>query len=176
MTTMKINAGLDTGDMLLKWETPIGSDETSIDIAPRLAEHGAALLIETLEKIETIEPIKQNDADATLAPILKKEDGLIDFGLPANEIFNRIRGFQPWPGVYTQLRGQRVSHLESAAVDVDRSAARHNCIRNTGACTSAAVAARRSSCSRFNSRAVSTDACSGIDLNGFTLTENEPLS
>jgi methionyl-tRNA formyltransferase len=114
VTTMKINAGLDTGDMLLKWQTPIAPDETSIDIAPRLAAHGASLLIETLANIETIEPVKQNDAEATLAPILKKEDGQIDFHLEASEINNRIRGFQPWPGVYTNLRGQRF-HIWKAA-------------------------------------------------------------
>ncbi len=115
VTTMRINAGLDTGDMLLKWQTAIGPEETAIDILPRLSENGAALLIETLDKIESIQPIQQHDCDATLAPILKKEDGLIDFAMDATEILNRIRGFQPWPGVYTQLRGQRF-HVSKGAV------------------------------------------------------------
>ena len=115
VTTMKINAGLDTGDMLLKWETPIGPEETAIDISPRLAEHGAALLIETLVKIDSIQPIQQDDAEATFAPILKKEDGQIDFASDARDILNRSRGFQPWPGAFTQLRGQRF-HIWRAAV------------------------------------------------------------
>jgi methionyl-tRNA formyltransferase len=118
VTTMLINAGLDTGDILLKWETAIGADETALDISPRLAEHGAALLIETLKEIETLTPIRQNDADATLAPILKKEDAQIDFGLEAAEINNRIRGFQPWPGAYTQLRGQRFHVWKAAAASI----------------------------------------------------------
>ena len=112
---MRINAGLDTGDMLLKWETPIGPEETAVDISPRLAENGARLLIETLQKIETIEPIPQNDSDATFAPILKKDDGQIDFSVEAATIVNRIRGFQPWPGAFTQLRGQRF-HIWKALV------------------------------------------------------------
>lgn len=118
VTTMRINAGLDTGDMLLKWQTTIGPEETAIDISPRLAENGAALLIETLDKIESIQSIRQNDADATLAPILKKEDGLIDFSMDATEILNRVRGFQPWPGVYTQLRGQRFHVWKGAVASV----------------------------------------------------------
>ena len=115
VTTMLINSGLDTGDMLLTWETPVGPEETALDITPRLAEHGAQLLIETLEKIETLTPIKQNDNHATLAPILKKEDGQINFAAESTEINNRVRGFQPWPGVYTQLRGQRF-HIWKAAI------------------------------------------------------------
>lgn len=115
VTTMLINAGLDTGDMLLKWETTIGPEESALDISPRLAENGAALLIETLAKIDTISPIKQNEAEATLAPIMKKEDGLIDFTMEAEEILNRVRGFQPWPGVYSLLQGQRF-HLWNGKV------------------------------------------------------------
>lgn len=118
VTTMQINAGLDTGDMLLKWETEIGPQETAIDIAPRLAEAGAALLIETLQRIEEIVPEKQDDAQSSYAPILKKEDGLADFALPAQTLLNRIRGFQPWPGVYTPLRGLKLT-IGRAAVAPD---------------------------------------------------------
>jgi methionyl-tRNA formyltransferase len=115
ITTMQINAGLDTGDMLLKWETEIGPEETSIDIAPRLAEAGADLLIETLRRIEEIVPEKQDDAQSSYAPILKKEDGLANFALPAQTLLNHIRGFQPWPGVYTTLRGLKLT-IGKAAV------------------------------------------------------------
>jgi methionyl-tRNA formyltransferase len=107
VTTMKINAGLDTGDMLLKWETPIGEEETAIQLAERLAPAGAELLLQTLKNIHTITPEPQDDAHATYAPILRKEDGHIDWKRSAREIHNRIRGFQPWPGGYGFLRGRR---------------------------------------------------------------------
>ncbi len=108
VTTMRIDAGLDTGDMLLKWETEIGAEENALELSPRLATAGAELLVETLHEIEAgnIKPEPQNPAAATLAPILKKEDGRIDWNWPASKIFNRARGFLRWPGVYTAFRGQ----------------------------------------------------------------------
>jgi methionyl-tRNA formyltransferase len=110
VTTMRIDAGLDTGDMLLRWEAAIGAEETAVELGPRLAVAGASLLLETLTGLEagTIVPEPQDDAKATYAPILKKEDGRIEWHLPAVEIFNRIRGFQPWPGCYSEFRGQRL--------------------------------------------------------------------
>ena len=107
VTTMKIDAGLDTGDILLKWETPIGPDETAVELGDRLAKAGADLLVDTLRQLDSIAPVPQNDAQATLAPILKKEDGHISWSMSAREIHNRIRGFQPWPGGYSFLRGTR---------------------------------------------------------------------
>jgi methionyl-tRNA formyltransferase len=108
VTTMRIDAGLDTGDMLLKWETEIGSDETAPDLGVRLARAGADLLVETLSGLATgsITPQPQDHSQATLAPILKKEDGIIDWKWPARKIFNRTRGFLPWPGAYSFFRGQ----------------------------------------------------------------------
>ena len=108
VTTMKIDAGLDTGDMLLQAEMPIDPQDTSESLAPRLAELGAELLVETLSRAEAglIVPVPQNHAEHTLAPILKKEDGQIDFHRPAPEILNRLRGFTPWPGAFTQFRGK----------------------------------------------------------------------
>src|SRR5215472_7069495 len=105
-TTMRLDAGLDTGDSLLQKELPIAPDDTSVTLAPRLAEMGADLLVETLHGLEagTIHPRKQDESQATLAPILKKEDGEIDFRRSAHEILNRLRGFQPWPGAYTKFR------------------------------------------------------------------------
>ena len=108
VTTMRIDAGLDTGAMLLKCETPIGPEETAVDLSARLAPMGAALLLETLASIENgiIVPTPQDSAQATLAPILTKEDSRIDWNWPASKIANRLRGFQPWPGVFTTFRGQ----------------------------------------------------------------------
>jgi len=107
ITTMRIDAGLDTGDILLQRETLIGPEETAAELAARLAPMGAELLIETLEGLcaGTIAPRPQDHAQATLAPLLKKEDGRIDWNLPAREIFNRVRGLIPWPGTYTEFRG-----------------------------------------------------------------------
>jgi methionyl-tRNA formyltransferase len=109
-TTMRIDEGLDTGDMLLQREMPIAPDQTAEDIFPLLAEMGAPLMAETLDALKagTITPKKQDDAQATLAPILKREDGQIDFARPAMEIYNRWRGFQPWPGAYTHFRDKKM--------------------------------------------------------------------
>ena len=109
-TTMRINSGLDTGDILLQKEMAITPDDTAETLAPRLAEMGADLLVETLAGLETgaIHPREQDDSQATLAPILEKEDGLIDFSRNAEEILNRLRGFQPWPGASTKFRGKNL--------------------------------------------------------------------
>jgi methionyl-tRNA formyltransferase len=108
VTTMRINEGLDTGDMLLKWETAIGAEENAVELGQRLAAAGAELLMQTLGGLADIRPEPQDDSQATYAPILKKEDGKIDWQLSAQEILNRIRGFEPWPGGYGFLRGQRL--------------------------------------------------------------------
>jgi methionyl-tRNA formyltransferase len=104
---MRIDEGLDTGDMLLKWETPITSEETAVELGERLAVAGAELLGKTLRELHEIQPKPQDAALATYAPILKREDGKADWSLSAHEILSRIRGFQPWPGYYGFLRGQR---------------------------------------------------------------------
>lgn len=108
VTTMKIDAGLDTGDILLAESTKIGPEETAVELSARLAVMGADLLVRTLEGLEagTIVPRPQDHDRATLAPILKKEDGLIDWHQPARAIHNRVRGFQPWPGAWTRFRGR----------------------------------------------------------------------
>lgn len=117
VTTMRIDAGLDTGDILLARATPIGPEETAPELSDRLATLGAELLIETLAGLEagTIQPIPQDQSRATLAPILTKENGLIDWSQPARAIVNRARGFQPWPGAYTSFRGHRL-HVWRARV------------------------------------------------------------
>ena len=108
LTTMQIDAGLDTGPMLLKHETEIGLNETAPELAARLAEAGAPLMAETLKKLERgdIAATPQDDSLASFAPLLKKEDGRIDWSLPASKIYNCIRGLQPWPGAFTTFRGK----------------------------------------------------------------------
>jgi len=115
VTTMRIDAGLDTGDILLQTEVAISADDTAETLAPRLAATGAELMVETLHGLVsgTIHPHSQDSAKATLAPVLKKEDGRIDFQLTAQEVRNRLRGFQPWPGAFTTFRGKNL-HLWSA--------------------------------------------------------------
>jgi methionyl-tRNA formyltransferase len=115
---MKIDAGLDTGDILLQRELPITVDDTSEMLAPRLASIGADLLVETLRGLqsESVHPRPQDDAQASLAPILKKQDGLIDFSRSATEIVNRLRGFQPWPGAYTIFRGNNLQVRKAAPI------------------------------------------------------------
>lgn len=107
-TTMQIDAGLDTGPMLLKYETKLGSDETAPQLTARLAEAGAPLVVETLRRLDRgeITPAPQDNSQATVAPPLKKEDGRIDWWLSARQIYNRIRGFDPWPGAFTSFRGK----------------------------------------------------------------------
>jgi methionyl-tRNA formyltransferase len=111
VTTMRIDEGLDTGDLLLQEEMAIATEDTSLTLAPRLAAIGGELMIETLRGLESgsIRPQKQDDSHASLAPVLKKEDGKIDFSRSALEIYNRFRGFQPWPGAFTTFRGKGLS-------------------------------------------------------------------
>lgn len=108
VTTMRIDEGLDTGDILLQKEMAIAPEDTAVTLSPKLAAVGADLMIETLLGLEAgaIHSQRQDDAKATLAPILKKEDGRIDFGRSAQEIYNRLRGLQPWPGAFTTFRGR----------------------------------------------------------------------
>jgi len=106
VTTMRIDAGLDTGGMLLKAETEIGPEENAIELGKRLSIMGAELLVETLARLKEIVPEKQDDAAATWAPLLKKEDGVIDWTRPAKWVNHRVRGLQPWPGAYTKFREQ----------------------------------------------------------------------
>lgn len=111
VTTMKIDAGLDTGDILLQRQLNIEPEDTSETLGPRLAAIGAELMMETLDGLQggSISAIPQNHAKASLAPILKKEDGLIDFHLKARQIWERLRGFQPWPGAFTRFRGKTLN-------------------------------------------------------------------
>jgi methionyl-tRNA formyltransferase len=108
LTTMQINAGMDTGPTLLRREVAIGPDETAPELAARMSAVGADTIVESLLQFDRgeISPAPQDEKSATYAPILKKEDGRIDWGRPAQQNYNRMRGFTPWPGSYTTFRGQ----------------------------------------------------------------------
>ena len=106
VTTMFIEPALDTGPILLQQKTPIGEKETAPELMERLAEIGAELLGETLARLDDLTPRPQHDADATFAPVLRKEDGLIDWSLSAFAIERRVRGFQPWPNAYTSFNSK----------------------------------------------------------------------
>jgi methionyl-tRNA formyltransferase len=126
LTTMQIDAGMDSGPTLLQREVEIGPHETAPELAARMREIGAALLVESLLRFNRgeISPVPQNHEDATLAPLLKKEHGLINWLLPAQQIYNRMRGFAPWPGAYTTFRGQ-TCHLWGAPTENTTAAAQH---------------------------------------------------
>ncbi len=115
VTTMRMDAGLDTGDILLQRSTAIGDDETAIELTERLAVMGAELLSETLRDLAQIVPRKQDDGNATLAPILKRQDGLIDWRISAGQIADRIRGFQPFPTSFTFSNGIRLTLWRAVA-------------------------------------------------------------
>jgi methionyl-tRNA formyltransferase len=118
VTIMQMDAGMDTGPMLDRRLIQIGDDETAPQLSARLAPLGAELLSETLPLLERgeIAPITQVDSDATYAPILKREDGLIEWAVNAKDIANRVRAFQPWPGTYTSFRGGRLTIWRARAV------------------------------------------------------------
>ena len=111
VTTMKMDAGLDTGDILLQRRLAIAPDQTALELFPVLADVGAALMVETLAGLETetLTATPQDSSLATLAPILQREDGHINCTQSAQEIYNRWRGFQPWPGAYATFRGKKLS-------------------------------------------------------------------
>jgi methionyl-tRNA formyltransferase len=144
VTTMQINARLDAGDILLARETEIDPDETAIELGERLAAMGAKLLVDTLDGLAhgAITPKKQDDAQATFAPILKKEDGAIPWTEAATSIHNRVRGFLPWPSAYTSFRGHMLHIWRSRAAEDDTPLAPGHVLAGPGfrvACGSASV-------------------------------------
>ncbi len=116
ITTMLMDVGLDTGPMLVKKSIPIGEEETAGELHDRLALLGAETMAETLDRLfaGTLAPQPQDDALSTYAPMLKKEDGRIDWSRPAREIHNQVRGLDPWPGAYTFLRGETLKIARTA--------------------------------------------------------------
>jgi methionyl-tRNA formyltransferase len=124
VTTMRMNEGLDTGPILLQRAVSIDEKETATELMTRLSLLGAELLSETLKRLHEIEPLAQLDEDATFAPVLRREDGLIDWLQSAFEIERRVRGFQPWPNAHTTYDARRlvVWRASAARDDVDREA------------------------------------------------------
>ena len=110
VTTMRLDAGLDTGAMLLARVVPIGAEQGAAEVFDVLAAVGAELMVETLHGLEagTLDAVAQNHAQATLAPILTREDGLVDFSRASKAIYDRWRGFYPWPGAHTVFRGKKL--------------------------------------------------------------------
>jgi methionyl-tRNA formyltransferase len=109
ITTFRMDPGMDTGDVLLKEATAIADRETAGELAARLAVLGARVLLQTLERLDTLKPVAQDHAAATLAPRLKKEDGWLRLAEPARDLVNRVRGCNPWPGaVVTTPAGERL--------------------------------------------------------------------
>lgn len=109
VTTMQMDAGLDTGAILLQRSTAIVADETAVDLMERLSFLGADLLSETLSDLGQIQPRAQDNANESFAPIMKREDGLIDWSLTAKDIANRVRGFQPFPTAFTFNNGAKLT-------------------------------------------------------------------
>ena len=118
VTTMLLNEGLDTGDILMQRELLVAPDETAISYGQRLAAIGADLMVETLRGLQlgSIQPRPQDHRHATLAPILKKEDGRADFNLTAQRIYDRMRGFQPWPGCFTSFRNRKLTIISARPI------------------------------------------------------------
>lgn len=117
VTTMKMDEGLDTGDILLMKSVEIGKSDTALTLSEKLAHVGADLLVETLENYHNITPVPQEHEKFTYAPIIKKEDGKIDFNKSAEEIERMIRGFIPWPTAYTFLNGKMVKFFKAEVVE-----------------------------------------------------------
>jgi methionyl-tRNA formyltransferase len=115
VTTMQMDEGLDTGAILLQRETGIHDAETAPELMGRLALIGAELLSETLERLDALEPREQSEEKATFAPVLRREDGLVEWALDAFQIERRVRGFQPWPNAYTVFQSRRLIIWRAAA-------------------------------------------------------------
>jgi methionyl-tRNA formyltransferase len=135
ITTMRIDAGLDTGDILLQQRVPILPQQTSVELSPVLADVGAELMVRTLAGLQqgTLQATQQDHSRATLAPILQREDGRIDWSRTAQQIFDRWRGFQPWPGAFTSFRGKKwILHAMQVAVDPAGLGATPGALRRAG--------------------------------------------
>ncbi len=134
VTIMRIDEGLDTGAILLQERVPILSGQTSVELAPTLSTTGAELMVKTLTGLEadTLHPVPQDNTQATLAPILAREDGCIDWGSKAAQIYNRWRGFQPWPGVFSYFRGRKIIFHEIRVAGLQEQAAAGTLLRHEG--------------------------------------------
>ena len=121
VTTMFMDEGMDTGPVLMKRATPIGGKETAGELLKRLSVMGAELLIETIEGVNggTLKPVSQPESGVSYAPLLKKEDGRIDWTKTASEVDFHVRGFSPWPGAFTSVRGKSLKVHGGGVVDME---------------------------------------------------------
>ena len=124
VTTMKMDAGLDTGNILMQRKTGIGDEETAPELMERLGVIGADLLIDTLQELESLVPIPQDEGAASFAPIMKRHDGLIDWSMPAIQIADRVRGFQPFPGTFSYLDQKKVAIWKARAKEAYENASK----------------------------------------------------
>jgi methionyl-tRNA formyltransferase len=116
ITTFRMDAGMDTGDVLLSASTPIGHEETAGDLFARLAMLGADVIIDTLDRLDTLTPVPQRHEEATTAPRLKKSDGVLNWTRPARDLVNLVRGCNPWPGATTVTPGGPLTVWRATAV------------------------------------------------------------
>ncbi len=119
VTTIQMDEGLDTGPILMQRETGIGQNETAIELMDRLSGLGADLLCDTLSKYGTLSARKQTEAEATFAPLMRKDDGMISWMLTASEISNRVRGFQPFPTSFTYFREKKLTIWSSSLTNIE---------------------------------------------------------
>jgi methionyl-tRNA formyltransferase len=121
ITTMLMDEGMDTGAMLLQERIPILPDDTAGTLALRLAALGGRMLVETIRRLNagTLKPIPQDNSQATMAPLLKKEDGAIDWTMSATGLAHRIRGLSPWPGAYTFYGQERWTIWKAGAISTE---------------------------------------------------------
>jgi methionyl-tRNA formyltransferase len=119
VTIMQMDEGLDSGDVLLQRALPIAPADTAESLSPRLAALGGEALVEALALLAAgrLTPVKQDAAEVTLAPILTKEDGKVDWARPAADVASRLRGFTPWPGAWTTVGGRTLKLLEVEPID-----------------------------------------------------------
>ena len=122
ITTFQMDPGMDTGDVLLEARTPIGPEESAGELAERLSRLGATVALDTLEQLDTLTPIPQRHEDATMAPRLKKSDGLLDWARPARELVNVVRGCNPWPGAAARSPRGLLTLGRARAIDAPASA------------------------------------------------------
>ena len=135
VTTMRIDEGLDTGDILLQERVPILPQQTSVELSPVLSEVGAELMVRTLTGLEQgiLQATPQDHSRAPLAPILQREDGRVDWNRTAQQIFDRWRGFQPWPGAFTSFHGKKlILHAMRVVADAAVPGAAPGTLRRAG--------------------------------------------
>jgi methionyl-tRNA formyltransferase len=116
ITTFQMDAGMDTGPVLLTAEAPIGAEETAGELSERLSVLGADVILDTLARLDSLTPQPQCHEAATLAPRLKKTDGTLDWRRPARDLANLVRGCNPWPGATAVLAGGTLTLWRARAV------------------------------------------------------------